>query len=93
MTSPVRPASTFPVWEYIAVNENNMSCKAASCTYNYVSKNVTRARRHLMSCALPVECFPGMLDNLMPCRDGDNDSGSPDGDYSLPALTSATRTP
>jgi len=69
-----------------------MSCKAATCTYKNVSKNATRARRHLLSCALAVECFPGMLDNLLPRRDGDNDAGSPDGDCSLPALTSATRT-
>jgi len=45
-----------------------------------------------MSCALAGVCFPSMLDNLMPRRDGDNDAGSPDGDCSLPALTSATRT-
>jgi len=79
MTSPARPASAFPVWEYIDVNENQISCKAATCTYKNVSKNATRARRHLMSCAPAVECFPGMLDNLMPRRHGDNDAGSPDG--------------
>jgi len=92
MTSPVRPASASPVWEYIDVNENKMSCKAATRAYENVSKNAKRARRHLMSCALAGECFPGMLENLMPRRDGDNDAGSPDGDCSLPALTSATRT-
>jgi len=80
------------VWDYIDVNENKMFCKAATCTYKNVSKNATRARRHLVSCALAVEIFPGMLEILMPRRDGDNDAGSPDGDCSLPALTSATRT-
>jgi len=80
------------VWEYIHVNENKMSRKAATCAYKNVFNNATRARRHLLSCALAVECFPGMLDNMMPRRDGENDAGSSDGDCSLPALTSATRT-
>jgi len=62
-----------------------MSCKAPSCSYKSVTKNATRARRHLLSCVLAAELYPKLQERLAPtARDGSVDVI--ENDITLPPL-------
>jgi len=68
-----------PVWAFLDVDSNRMSCKAPSCSYKSVFKNATRARRHVLSCVLAAELYPELQKRLAPtARDGSVDVNAND---------------
>lgn len=90
MASSSSPRPLSAVWAFmdLSADGRRMACKAPSCPYKDMTKNATRARRHLRKCHLALEHMPGVATLLAAPDTAAEDRADPD--LTLPPLPDAT---